>query len=139
MTALGIRQNNPLNIRPGARKWLGELPSTNGYCWFDTPANGLRAAGKNLLAYQSVHDLHTIAGIIKRWAPADDNNDVAAYVAAVSSDVGIDYNADIDLTDASVMSSMLMAMCQHENGSMPYDVRTFERAASAAVNDGLEW
>ena len=139
MTALGIRQNNPLNLRPGARLWLGELQSTNNYCLFDKPENGLRAAAKNLLTYQSKYGLRTIREIISRWAPPSDNNDTGAYIGAVSAEVGIDYDADIDLSDGSVMSSMLMAMCRHENGSLPYSVLTFERAASVAVQDGLEW
>lgn len=139
MTARGIRDNNPGNLRPGALAWQGELMPENNYCVFDTPENGIRAMAKNLLAYQSKHYCKTIRQIINRWAPPSDNNDTEAYVAVVSADVGIAADALIGLSDASVLSSMLMAIVSHENGSLPWDVLVFERAASIAVGDGLEW
>lgn len=139
MTARGIRDNNPGNIRPGKHVWQGEIGNDGGYCIFDTPENGVRAMAKNLLTYQSVHGLRTIRGIITRYAPAADSNDTEAYIAAVASDVGIGADADIDLSDASVLSSFLIAITRHEEGSVPYSVLVFERAASRAVGDGLEW
>jgi len=140
MIALGIRQNNPGNLRPTSTPWKGELVSPNNYCCFDLPENGLRAMAKNLLSYQNKRGLKTIRQIITRWAPPSDNNDTEAYIAAVAADVGIAADSDINLNSSSVMSSVLMAITRHENGTLPYDVpRDYERAASAAVGDGLEW
>ena len=139
MSDRGFRDNNPGNLRPGTQPWLGEIAPDGGYCRFDIPENGIRAMGKNLLAYQSKDQCKTIRAIIGRWAPPSDNNDTPAYIAAVAADVGIDADRLIDLTDASVLSSMLTAIIQHENGSQPYSITVIERAASAAVGDGLEW
>lgn len=135
----GIRTNNPGNLRPGFPAWNGEVAPDGGYCCFITPESGLRAMGKTLLAYQAKHGLRTIRGIINRWAPPSDNNDTTAYVNCVAAECGIGPDVDIDLTDASVLSSMLMAIVQHENGKQPYSIIVLERAASLAVGDGLSW
>ena len=140
MTARGLRNNNPLNLRPGAKPWLGELqPPDDGYCRFIDPEHGLRAACKLLLTYQSKYGLKTIREIIHRWAPPSDNNPTDAYVAYVAGICGTDADAPIDLNDASVLSSMLLGMVQQEEGVQPYSITVLERAASQAVGDGLEW
>ena len=139
MTARGLRDNNPGNLRPGAQKWLGEIAPDSGYCCFDMPEHGIRAMAKNVLAYQTKHGLSTIRGIITRYAPAVDSNDTEAYIAAVASDAGLGADATLDLNDASVLSSLVLAIIRHENGSDPYSVLIVERACSAAVGDGLEW
>jgi len=139
MTALGLRQNNPGNLRPDpAHPWLGEIPSPNDYCCFNTPENGLRAMGKNILTAVYKHGCNTITRLITRWAPPNEN-DTVAYIKAVAGDVGVDADAPLDVTNGSVMSSLLMAITRHENGEIYYSVLIFERAASLVVGDGLEW
>ena len=135
----GIRDNNPGNLRPGITPWLGEIAPDGGYCRFIDPEHGIRALCKTLLAYQTKHGLNTIRGIITRWAPAADNNDTEAYIRTVSGDAGIAADNQLDLNDASVLSSLAMAIIQHENGVQPYSALVIERAASQAVNDKLEW
>lgn len=57
----GIRNNNPGNLRA----WPG-TGSDGGYAVFPTAADGLKAAGKNLLAYQDKYGINTISGIVNR-------------------------------------------------------------------------
>lgn len=133
MTARGIRDFNPGNMRPGLQKWLGEQTPDGNYCVFDTPEHGIRAMAKNLIGYQTKYGLRTIRGIITRYAPPSDNNDTAAYINAVSADVGIGIDVSTDLTDPSVLSSFVMAIIQHENGSQPYPADVIERACAAAL------
>jgi hypothetical protein len=135
----GIAGNNPGNLRPGTTPWLGEIAPDGGYCRFIDPEHGIRALCKTLLAYQVKHDLTTIRGIITRWAPSADNNDTEAYIRTVADAAGLPADATLDLNDASVLSSLALAIIQHENGVQPYSALVLERAASQAVGDGLAW
>lgn len=65
---------------------------------FDTPENGIRALGKLLQTYQRVYGLNTVAKIISRWAPSNEN-DTAAYVRSVERRIGLAPGAKIQLTE----------------------------------------
>jgi hypothetical protein len=70
-------------------QWEGEVAGNDPrYSSFETPEAGIRAMGKNLVAYQDQHGLDTVQGIVSRWAPATEN-DTASYVKAVAKDVGV--------------------------------------------------
>lgn len=120
MTARGLRNNNPLNIRKGD-PWLGATAEQNDpdFVTFESPAYGFRAASRLLLNYQEKHGLNSIAAIIGRWAPPNEN-DTGAYAAAVALEVGVRPGDAIRLRDPPRMLAVLRAMCRHENGSCPY-------------------
>lgn len=82
---------------------------------FVTPEAGLAAADENLAAYGSKHGINTLAGVINRWAPPNENN-TAAYIATVAKATGIDPNAHIDLANAQTRHTILTAMAQVEGG-----------------------
>ena len=86
---LGVRLNNPLNIRPGS-PWEGlAVPDEmQGFCSFTSPVWGFRAAFRNLITYADKHGINTIRGIISRWAPPEDNNDTEGYIKAVCARTG---------------------------------------------------
>jgi hypothetical protein len=117
MTTRGIRNNNPGNIRHSPNfTWLGEInQDDDGFVIFDTMENGVRALARNLYSYQSKHGLNTTREIISRWAPPTEN-DTAAYIKSVAGTLGVDANADLDLTDVSTLSSLVAAITEHENG-----------------------
>lgn len=118
---LGIRSNNPGNLRPGATRWQGELdPDPRGYCRFDTPENGIRAMAKNLLAYQERHSLRTVDRIISRWAPGNEN-DTESYIIAVCSSTGYRRDERLDLREYGTLERLVLAIIKHENGMQPYD------------------
>ncbi len=79
----GIRNNNPGNIRLGI-EWdgLAAAQTDKDFCQFSHLIMGLRAAGIVLRTYQIVHGLHSVKGIIDRWAPPVEN-DTASYIAHV--------------------------------------------------------
>jgi hypothetical protein len=113
----GLRNNNPLNLRPlGQGKWNGQTGNDGGYAQFASPQDGWNAAHKNLEAYGTKHGINTIAGVVSRWAPAGDNNDPQAYAATVSKSLGIPPNAPIDLKSPQVRERLLTAMAEVENG-----------------------
>ena len=130
----GIRNNNPLNIT--GRGWDGQTGSDGAFAQFATPEDGRTAADANLQAYQRKHGIDTIAGVVARWAPPHEN-DTAAYISRVSSKLGIDPNARLDLADPAVRGRLLDAMQEHETGqpvmaaaANPFD--QFDQASTAA-------
>ena len=124
MTARGIRNNNPGNIRQGAA-WEGELPHYTeslrdpDFCVFSSMPYGVRAIAKILLTYQALppkgHGLRTIRALINRWAPSEEN-DTSAYVTAVSAACGVSPDADFPLSEPSNLFSIIRAIIHQENG-----------------------
>lgn len=126
----GIRNNNPGNIRWGD-EWKGLVPEVQrtdkSFCQFRTPEFGIRAMIIILRNYQSKYGLKTITGIIKRWAPPNEN-DTQAYIRSVAQATGTDADKSIDLTDSRKLIPLLQAIIKHENGSQPYEFDVFIRA-----------
>ena len=85
----GIRNNNPLNIRLTATRWVGmrAIQEDKGFCQFVSMAYGWRAAFMLLFFYYYKHGLKTVRDIISRWAPPSDGNNTEAYIASVAADM----------------------------------------------------
>jgi hypothetical protein len=117
----GLRNNNPLNLRPLANgQWDGQTGVDDGnYAKFGSEQDGWNAAHKNLQAYGSKHGINTVAGVINRWAPAGDNNQPQVYAATVANALGVAPEAPINLQDAATREKLLTAMSQVELGR-PY-------------------
>ena len=83
---LGIRNNNPLNIRKGKSHWLGEAPQPPKggapFCKFESVEWGLRAAFVLLRTYRNKYKAVCIRDIITRWAPPSEN-DTEKYIQNV--------------------------------------------------------
>lgn len=126
----GIRNNNPGNIRWGD-EWQGLVPQAQrtdkSFCQFISPEYGIRAMIIILRNYQSKYGLKTITGIVKRWAPPNEN-DTQAYIRSVAKATGTDADKPIDLTDSRKLFPLLQAIIKHENGSQPYGLDVFIRA-----------
>lgn len=115
-TPRGIRNNNPLNIRVG-NNWKGEVskPTDHTFEQFAEMKWGVRAAFIVLNNYISRHKLNTIAKIIQRWAPNNENN-TKRYIETVSVLSKIDKNEAILFENTCKMISLFQAMCFVENG-----------------------
>ncbi|WP_410742780.1 structural protein [Citrobacter koseri] len=133
-TPRGIRNNNPGNIRWGD-EWQGLVPESQrtdkSFCQFKKPEYGIRAMIIILRNYQRKHGLNTVTGIIKRWAPPNENN-TQAYINSVAQATGVTPDQRIDTSDSRFMMKLLQAIIQHENGSQPYGFDTFVRAVELA-------
>lgn len=125
----GLRNNNPGNIRHGA-KWQGmsATQTDKDFVQFETPEYGIRAINKVLDTYRDKYGLNTVRGVIGRWAPPNEN-DTESYIASVAKKLGVLPNAF--LTDAD-RPKLVEAIIRHENGVQPYDVATIERGVSMA-------
>jgi hypothetical protein len=116
-TPRGIRNNNPGNVRRSVTVWRGqsEHQTDSAFVQFVSMAYGVRALAVILRAYVSKHNLHTLTGIIWRWAPPIENN-TAAYVAAVAKATGFDPHANLNLNDPATLRALAKAIIEHEDG-----------------------
>jgi hypothetical protein len=120
---LGLRSNNPGNLRPLPRNqtWNGQdgivtTPAGGAYCRFKTMDDGVRAASKLILNYGRKHNLYTVRGIISRWAPPSDDNHTEAYIAAVCAAVGVKPDDEIDQRAHDILPKIMLAIFRQENG-----------------------
>lgn len=131
----GERNNNPGNLRyEPSIPWLGlaEPPhDAGGYCVFQTPGMGLRAAARDLLSKWR-RGLNTVQTIIDVYAPPNENN-TAAYVKDVCDRLGVNPDTIIDLTGNGVLLAFLKAIVWHENGRVIYGADTLGQAVSQAL------
>lgn len=121
----GIRNNNPGNLRPlGAGKArvlrVGELLDIDpdGYSRFDTPENGIRAIGVDLLTKYRKRLLNTVAKIIARYAPTSEN-DTDAYIRHVCQLTGFYADQPLEVDDPATLDALVAAIIRHENGIPP--------------------
>lgn len=117
----GYRNNNPLNIRINqANNWLGKVAIENNtdgvFEQFVAMEYGYRAALKLIQNYINNNGLNTVAQIIAKWAPNNENN-TAGYIQRV---IGINQWTPakvIDPQNASDMADLVYAMAIVENGN----------------------
>lgn len=130
VTPRGIRNNNPLNIRKSADNWQGKIGDDGSFVIFDSPYNGIRAAGRLLRTYANNYSLNTIRGIINRWAPSTEN-DTESYINHVESASGIFRDTILSAGDYPAVVSV---MIKHENGQNPYDAALIAQAVADGFN-----
>lgn len=130
---IGMRYNNPGNLRPGGHE--AHYSSMNA---------GITAAMNNVLAYSHIHGLNTVSGIINRWAPPSENN-TQAYVNFVAGRLGVTPYQQITVTDPQTMFELLMAIFYYENGgqtpaaSAVHSVVWNKLGKTAAIVPGQGW
>lgn len=126
---IGVRLNNPGNL-----KWIPGEPITpwqeltdrkvvetaSGWFYeFRTALDGIRAAAVTLITYQDKHKIRTIARIIDRYAPTNENN-TRAYINEVVKNTGFTATQTLDLHAYDNIFPVLKAIIHHENGYHPY-------------------
>lgn len=135
----GIRNNNPLNIRKGKVKWMGEVlylegvPVERDFCQFESMVYGWRAAFILLRKYIKTYKCNTVRKIISRWAPENENY-TETYIKYVASKVA--EGADGEISPDSEPPALLLiaaAMCEMENG-----VNYTPFALSSSLSDFIE-
>lgn len=144
MDSRGFRNNNPLNLSWRADDvWQGldEPPCDTppkGYtalCRFTDPVWGIRAAARQLLAYQDRHKLRTTRQIITRWAPPGvDDNHTMSYIAMVATRIGKTPDEPLNLHSYADLKPLVEAMIDFENTGHghPYSPQQIDRALELA-------
>ena len=99
-----IRNNNPGALMPG-----GKLAQ------YKTPEEGLAAIDKNLASYGK-KGVSTLADVISKWAPPNEN-DTNAYIAHVAKVTGLNPNQKLDLSNPLIRHQISAGIVQQENGT----------------------
>lgn len=136
----GIKNNNPGNLRFTGTKWKGlKGQDSKGFCIFDTPENGLRAAALNVFfvvgILQNAKKPINLENFGDLWAPVSDNpgSTPGQYGRDLAKTMGVSSTATMDLTDQSVMALLLPAIVKNENGIFPaYSAQVYASGISAA-------
>lgn len=112
-----MRNNNPLNIRIG-NVWLGEDPDPTDKTFeqFVSLKYGLRAAFVLLRRYIRHYGLNTISDIIRRWAPASENN-TDRYISFVANKSAIAPDEPIRYEEADKVIAVVQAMAMFESAA----------------------
>lgn len=138
----GIRLNNPGNIRHSKISWHGQstMQDDPAFVRFDNPMLGMRALMRVLINYYLKHDIETIEGIIRRFAPAVEN-DVEAYIHDVCRHLGFRKSESLNLANKEILTELSQAITLHENGHPPhfmpvywYENSVYADAAKSALN-----
>lgn len=134
----GIRNNNPGNI-----EFAGQDGATSDgrFAQFRTPFEGLRALSRQLLRYYdgktTGKQLRSVSDIVSTWAPPTKDgkveNDTLAYIAHISQMLGVSPDAEINLRDPNVMTTMMNGIIQKENGRNPYGDEMVRAAGTATI------
>lgn len=124
---LGIRNNNPGNLRPGS-SWQGMIGTNNNFIVFSDMKYGTRALATDL-TNKFYQGFDTVTKIIGRYAPPSENNTIA-YINAVANAIGVGANDKLDWTKA-LLSKFVRAVIMHENGN------DGSLVTDATINDGI--
>lgn len=123
-----VRNNNPCNIERGD-PWQGLMAEADKtadqkaeqrFCVFASPKWGFRAAARILIAYQDKHGINTIAGIVARLAPPNEN-DTRAYTQHVCDLTEWAADKALDLHAYSDVAPVVKALATHECGGWFFD------------------
>ena len=113
----GLRNNNPGNIRRSKVHYRGEIrPSSDAeFKQFETAAYGYRAMFVLLHTYAQKHGCCTLRQMINRYAPPTENF-TEGYIRCVANATHLSPDEAISTTDAGVMTAVVAAMSEVENG-----------------------
>jgi len=125
---LGVRNNNPGNLRETNINWRGKAADQStgrGFTVFDTPEAGMRALFVNLRNQSRLNNLDTIRGIVERYAPRHGRtpngraytNETAAYINTVARHMGVGPDVGLDLEDVATLRAFGEAIVMQEHGA----------------------
>ena len=132
----GERDHNPGNLRDEGIAWEGLAnPSADsgGYCIFVDDFHGLRALARDLHTKWLKDGLNTIAKIIPKYAPAADDNDVAAYESDLCGQLGLGPDDALDLSQIGNLAALVRAVIRHEQGRCVYAPADIAAAVTSAL------
>lgn len=121
MLPIGYRCKNPGNLRYQMQwNWPGVTGiDDRGFAIFASPEDGIAAWIRQMRRYEK-RGKNTLATIIPTYAPAVENN-VQAYITAVSKATGIAPDQPLDWNDRKQTIALMKAFTRHELGAPPKD------------------
>lgn len=133
--SLGIRNNNPGNLRYTGIKWKGQIGSNKGFSVFDSVENGIRAMAIDLRTKINTRKLDTLNKYIPIYAPPSEN-DTTAYINNVSRQTDISPNQKINFSND--IFNLVKAHIKVENGnSASYVTDEMIKNGLSAISTGF--
>ncbi|EHI2320988.1 hypothetical protein J9D40_001299 [Salmonella enterica] len=112
----GIRNNNPGNLNYAGQAGATMEGGEGGrFAVFESMQHGVAALYKQLQLYFK-RGINTLSSIVKTYAPASDNNNVDAYISALTKATGKGANEVIDSGDTATIARLMKGIVDHENG-----------------------
>lgn len=112
----GIRNNNPGNLNFAGQTGATMEGGDGGrFAVFESMQHGVAALYKQLQLYFK-RGINTLSSIVKTYAPASDNNNVDAYISALTKATGKGANEVLDSGDTETMARLMKGIVDHENG-----------------------
>lgn len=139
VTPRAQRNNNPLNIVKGSQ-WQGlmayemmtpEQQAEDRFAVFSAPRWGFRAAAVTIITYYDRYRICTVAGVVQRWAPPNEN-DTKSYIGFVCAHTGFQPDEVLDFHTYDVLFKILKAMSQEEVGTWGFDDKDLEAGLRSA-------
>jgi len=134
---IGIRNNNPLNLRPlSGDAFFGTTGVNKGYSTFSDAVAGLRAGAVNMDSQVSLHGIDNIDDYIDKFAPEEDNTPEANfnYKRHVAKALNVGIDDKVDFTKPDVKKRLLKAQVVFENGSNPYPDELYDQAVAMSMD-----
>lgn len=112
----GIRNNNPGNLNYAGQAGATLEGGEGGrFAVFESMQHGVAALYKQLQLYFK-RGINTLSSIVKTYAPASDNNNVDAYISALTKATGKSANEVLDSGDTATIARLMKGIVDHENG-----------------------
>ena len=116
---LGLKNNNPGNLRLSSIKWQGKIPNDKntgkGFEQFENITFGIRAMLTDVANDITVKKLNTLKKLIYSYAPPTEN-DTVNYINFVSKYTGINPDAELKL-NPELLTKIIKAKIFIENGT----------------------
>ena len=132
---LGMRNNNPGNIRYTGIDWKGAIGKQQGFVVFGKIVDGVRAIAVIWRVYMALDKITTIRGGVARWAPPTEN-DTNNYIRAVCEETGLAPDDPIPVTLETVRN-IIAAIIRHENGDAMWTFFCANRGGLTTIEDGI--
>lgn len=136
MAPLGIRNNNPGNLRPSPSPWKGTIGANGGFAVFDSMHHGLRALARQIVAYQDRYGINTVRGAISRWAPGNENN-TEQYIAFVCHELNCQPDDRFDFHSVDFLFWIVTAIGEEENGHDAFLAAVSDSQIESAIADAI--
>lgn len=129
---LGLRNNNPGNVRPVPGGWQGQVGVNRGFAVFPNVVLGIRAMAMDLLKDYYIDRQQTLQSLISEYAPPSENK-TSSYVAAVSRLLNFPANTVYPM-NRGTLKRLLVAMCTVEIGAVQVRRHLSEEDFNQAIN-----
>ena len=113
---------------------LADQQNSHDLAIYDTPADGLAAASRNLLDYWK-RGWNSVEQIVTNRSAPDDSDKTARLIGRIAEKLGVDAKQNLDLRDPRIHIALLKALISEESADMGsvYRPQDYQDAFQAAM------